>query len=427
MASYTERGGDVAVGVQQAGGGRPEENEASSDEEYSDDDASRNASSRYDDIAEEVFEDDGDDGDDVENNIAQLQAQLRQQVGRPGAKQRPVTADPRRERAYGSGPRGALALRRRRRKRPESASRARKTSQDKPKRPISAVVRRADPRSGGISSRYILDMHAKRRGRTTGRSRQRPPEGPFQGDVHEERATGKTGSHLRVCRFKLPGEFTELYARFVSMIITLDARRMLDLVDELLRDAIDHTNSAVLRRRLEHDLGRWSECVDAQVPVAHATRDPAHAYTAKGRSRVRRRPQSAGGRLASSSRARAARARRNKLAAIDYRRRSKKKINELADKVCELEATNEELRSEKSRSTRDLRSRIRHLSTQVQTLRQGVSNGASASSTSTKSGIVLSPEAAQALLRERSEMAAHIAVLTEECSRLRGQAAGDVQ
>ena len=117
---------------------------------------------------------------------------------------------------------------------------------------------------------------------------------------------------LRVRRHNLPEEFEELYARFISMMLVLDPRIFLDVMDDCFRDTVDHMNSDHLKEQLSKCLGsRFSNDTRDHVrssrtpaetsqPTGYdeGTSAPNRRYTYERSPRTprrrRRRPKSAG-------------------------------------------------------------------------------------------------------------------------------------
>ena len=64
---------------------------------------------------------------------------------------------------------------------------------------------------------------------------------------------------LRIRRYDFPGEFEELYSRFVSMLLVLDPRIFLNVMDDCFRDTIDVMNDPRLQQKLDEYLARRSE------------------------------------------------------------------------------------------------------------------------------------------------------------------------
>ena len=64
---------------------------------------------------------------------------------------------------------------------------------------------------------------------------------------------------LRVRRYEFPSEFEELYSRFVAMLLVLDPRIFLNVMDDCFRDTVDVMNDPRLQQRLNEYLALRSE------------------------------------------------------------------------------------------------------------------------------------------------------------------------
>lgn len=64
---------------------------------------------------------------------------------------------------------------------------------------------------------------------------------------------------LRVRRYDFPSEFEELYSRFVAMLLVLDPRIFLNVMDDCFRDTVDVMNDPRLQRKLDEYLALRSE------------------------------------------------------------------------------------------------------------------------------------------------------------------------
>ena len=64
---------------------------------------------------------------------------------------------------------------------------------------------------------------------------------------------------LRVYKHQLPWEFNELYLRCLSMLVVLDRQKMMVIVDELWKDAVEHANDTNLQQLLWNQVQRAQE------------------------------------------------------------------------------------------------------------------------------------------------------------------------
>ena len=94
---------------------------------------------------------------------------------------------------------------------------------------------------------------------------------------------------LRVRRYDFPSEFEELYSRFVAMLLVLDPRIFLNVMDDCFRDTVDVMNDPRLQQKLNEYLALRSENYYNMNDINGVTTSPLSRHNNSNGGKYRRR------------------------------------------------------------------------------------------------------------------------------------------